>query len=424
MSAAAPAFYIFGANHRTSTALVRDRLFVDDAALPQFLARLRAFGLRQALILSTCDRTEIHGVHERPANALARARDCLAINANLGGDDLAAQAYALSGGAALRHLFAVASSLDSQVVGEPQVLGQLKAAHYRAAEYGMVGPQLSGILQSAYEVAKRVRTETTIARRPVSIAAAAVQIARDLHGDLRPCQALVVGLGDVGELVLERLQAAGLRQVALTSASLRGELHARRTGVSFVAFERLESALVSADIVVCASATGKRLIDRPLVEAVLKERLRRPVLFLDLGVPSDVDPGVHTLDGAFVYTFDDLEDIARDGRTQRQEAAEAAWRIVDEAVATWRQGRTERSAVSALVTLRERFEAERQAVLRTHPTLDAEQATRLLVNRLLHRPARALRGLARAEETAGAERLAVEALVRRLFGDPTDDRED
>lgn len=424
MIGTAPAFYVFGANHRSSTALVRDRLFVDDAAAPQIFARLRAAGLDQALILSTCDRTEIQGMHDTPDRALVHARDNLAAVANLGRDELADQAYALSGEPALRHLFAVASSLDSQVIGEPQVLGQLKSAHRRAAECGMVGLQLDGILQAAYGVAKRVRTETTIARRPVSIAAAAAQIACDLHGDLGRCHALIVGLGDIGELVLEKLRAAGLQHVALTAESSRGELYARRAGLQFVVFGDLEPALVSADIVVCASATGRRVIDRPLVETALKARFRRPMLFIDLGVPNDIDPGVDTIDGAFLYTFDDLEHVAQDGRMQRQAAAEAAWRIVDEALVGWHRDRLERGAVSTLMALRGRFEVERQAILRSHPGLDAEQATRLLINRLLHRPARALRDLASTEGTAGSEGARIDEVVRRLFGDPTDDRED
>jgi glutamyl-tRNA reductase len=414
--------FVVGANHRSSTALLRDRLFVDEAMMPPVFDRLRGAGLSQALILSTCDRTEIQGVHSAPERAAARIREDFAAMGNVGRDEIVEQSYTLFDDAALRHMFAVASSLDSQVVGEPQVLGQVKAGHRIAADCGMVGFELEAVLQAAYGVAKRVRNETDIARRPVSIASAAAQVAQDLHGDLSHCQALLVGLGEIGDLIHEQLRTAGLRRITLTGPALRTEIQARRAGMHFSPFENLKQALAAADIVVAAVGTGRIIVDREAVEHALRQRRRRPVLLLDGGVPADIDPAVEHCDGAFLYSLDDLERVVMEGRARRLEAAEPAWRIVDDAVASWRRDQSERAAVPALVALRGQFEAAREQVLRDAPNADAGRVTQLLINRLLHRPTSRLRDLAARKDHIGTEEAEdSEDLIRRLFGDGTDD---
>lgn len=413
--------FVVGSNHRSGNALLRDRLFVDEAMLPQALERLRAAGIDQALILSTCDRTEIQAVGASAEHAAAWVRDEFAAIGNIGPDELREQCYTLFDDAALRHIFAVASSLDSQVIGEPQVLGQVRASHRIATECGMVGPELDAVLQAAYGVAKRVRSETDIARRPVSIASVAAQIAQDLHGDLSACSALIVGLGDIGELIHEQIRLAGLRDSTLTGPTPRTEAAARRAGLHFAAFDDLAGALAKADIVVSAAGTGRWIIDRPLIERALKARRRKPILLLDVAVPADVDRAVEEADGAFLYAFDDLERVALEGRARRQEAALDAWRIVDEALGDWHRRAAEKGAIPAVVALRDYFDAAREQVLTDHPGADAAQATRLLVNRLLHRPITALRHMAAAaDERGGADAGRLEALIRHLFGEPPD----
>ena len=409
--------FVVGSNHRSGTALLRDRLFVDETMLPRALERLRAAGIEQALILSTCDRTEIQAVGDAAENAAALVRDTFAAIGNVGQEEIREQSYTLFDDAALRHIFAVASSLDSQIIGEPQVLGQVRASHRIATECGMVGPELDAILQAAYNVAKRVRSETDIARRPVSIASVAAEIAHDLHGDIANCSALVIGLGDIGELIQEQLRLAGLREATLTGPMQRTEAAARRAGMHFVAFDDLAGALAAADIVVSTAGTGRWIVDRPMVEAALKARRRKPMLLLDVAVPADIDRAVELADGAFLYAFDDLERVAMEGRSRRQEAATDAWRIVDEALDAWHRREAEKGAIPAVVALRDYFDAARAQVLADHPGADAAQATRLLVNRLLHRPITAMRDIASsggAQGAADAGRL--EALVRHLFG--------
>jgi glutamyl-tRNA reductase len=188
-------------------------------------------------------------------------------------------------------------------------------------------------------------------------------------------------------------------------------------GCNFVPFDDLDDALVDADIVVAASGTGRFLITVEVMEQALRRRKRRPVLILDGGVPADVEPAVHDLDGAFVYTLDDLEQVAREGRANREVAAAEAWKIVEAEVDAWRRSLAERDAVPTLVSLRASFEAMRDEVLAADPNADAAEATRRLVNRLLHRPSEALRALA-AETGDEMEKQAVARIVGRLFGLP------
>lgn len=417
--------FVVGSNHRSGTALLRDRLFVDEAMLPHALERLRAAGIEQALILSTCDRTEIQAVGAAAESAAALVRGAFASIGNVGPEEIGEQSYTLFDDAALRHIFAVASSLDSQVIGEPQVLGQVRASHRISSECGMVGPELDAVLQAAYGVAKRVRSETEIARQPVSIASVAARIAQDLHGDLADCSALVVGLGEIGELIHEQLRLAGLRDSTLTGPMARTEAAARRAGLHYAPFEELAGALAKADIVVSAAGTGRWIVNRELVEEALKARRRKPILLLDVAVPADVDRDVEGADGAFLYAFDDLERVALEGRSRRQEAAADAWRIVDEALDAWRRRAAEKGAIPAVVALRGYFDAAREQVLADHPGADAAQATRLLVNRLLHRPLTMMRDIVSAgDERSLADAGRLEALIRRLFGGTSDKERD
>ncbi len=405
--------FVIGATHRSSTIVLRDRLFIDDAAAPDLFRRLAEAGVKQAIVLSTCDRVEVQGMSASPLEAIDAV---CRIFADRAGEDTAAIAgelESLTGDSAARRIFGVAASLESQVIGEPQVLGQVKAGHRLATRYGMVGPELESLLQDAYMAAKRVRTETPIAERSVTLVSGAVQIARDVHGDLSGVNVLILGLGDMGDLIGGQLRLAGVARMALTGPSRRSEAEARRMGCHFTPFEALDDALAEADIIVTASGAGRYLVTAEAMEQALKRRRHRPVLVIDGGVPGDVEPAVHELDDAFVYTLDDLELVARENRAGREAAAEDAWRIVDAGVAAWRRSRAERDAVPTLVALRERFEAIRDEILAADPKADAGEATRRLVNRLLHAPSKALRDVA---ANAGEDADEAVRVVTRLFG--------
>ena len=403
-------YFITGSNHRIWTAVVRDRLFTEPAEVPGLLERLQAAGLSQAVWLATCDRTEIIGVAASRAEAVAAATSILAERAGLPAGADGGQFFTLTGAEAVRHLFAVTASLESQVVGEPQVPAQVKAAYRQSVAAGLAGSELDALMRAAFAVAKRIRAETAISERPTSIAAAAVGVARDLHGDLAKRQALLIGLGDMGLLMVEGLCAVGLGGLTvMTPVDSRAEAAARRLGCHHAPFADLETALAGADIVVTAVGLGRTILTAEAVEAAVKRRRRRPVFIIDTALPTDVEPGVGDIDAAFVYDLADLERVALQGRVSREAAAAAAWKLVGSAVAGFLAERAERAAVPAVVALRGHFEAVRREVL-AGGAPDAAEATRRLINRLLHRPSEALRRLA-----AGDERVVSERLLRLLF---------
>ena len=392
-----PGLVIVGANHRSASLGARDLLFVDDAEAPAFLHRL---GLEQAMILSTCDRVEIWATNADPA-ILESALMVRSGDASL---------YTYTGEDALRHAFTVTSALDSLIIGEPQVPGQVKAAARLARIAGTMGAKLDGVLDAALSAAKRVRSETAIGEGPVSLAAAACQLARDLHGDLSSRRALLVGAGDMGELVAESLLAAGLGRLEVTAPRItRAEAVARALNAHVVPYETLSEILPLADMVLAAVGGRSVALSSDAIARALKVRRRRPVFLIDCAIPGDIDPAVNRLDGAFLYDLADLERVALKGRTSREQAAVSAKAIVEEEVASFGKERISRQAVPAIVELRQYFEEQRQAVLTEN--LPAPEATRLLINRLLHAPSEALKEGA----TEGAEWAQMERLLKKLF---------
>ncbi|MEO5335875.1 MAG: glutamyl-tRNA reductase [Magnetospirillum sp. WYHS-4] len=413
MTEAVARLVVVGANHRSSSMMLRDRLFVEEAAVPAFLHRLRDKGLDQAVALSTCDRVEVQAIHPDPAIAHRLIVEALAVHAGLQAGDLEGQVYGHQGPAALRQLFAVTASLDSLMIGEPQVLGQVKDAHRLARDAGMVGPEMEALLQAAYAAAKRVRSETAIGEGPVSIAAAAVQLARDVHGDLDRCRGLLIGGGDMGELVAQDLVAGGLAHLSVTHPlESRGEAVARQLGCHHGAFSDLDNLLAEADVVLTSLGTRRHAVTAGMMAQALKHRRRKPVFLVDTGIPGDVDPATGKLDGAFLYDLNDLERVAMEGRAGRESQARDAWRILDEELAAFQRGRAERAAVPALIRLRAHVETLREAALRDAGG-DADKATRLLASRLLHDPSEVMRHAAGA---GGEEEWrAMEDLLARLF---------
>ncbi len=316
---------------------------------------------------------------------------------------------------AARHVFAIAAGLESLVLGEPEVLGQVKVAEAHARGAGLVGPELDRLTQAAYRAAKRVRTETAIGERPVSLAAAALEIARRIHGDLATCAGLLIGAGEAGELVARALGEGGLGRLAVSHPSeARIAAAAQRLGANLAPFDRLDDALAAADIVISVLGGGRTILTRAAFERALRARRRRPIFVLDLAAPPDVEPDAERIEDVFVFRLDDLERVAEQGRAGRRGASSAAWAIIDQCVLAFSRETAEREAVPAVVALRGLFEAERERLLDEQPALDAAGATRLLVQRLLHAPSTALRRMAGAGENVAA----AEAMLRRLFGVP------
>ncbi len=409
--------YIVGANHRTADGRLREALFVEEAKLEETYGALVAADLAPAVLLSTCDRVELHGLAADPEEAAVRAEAFLAERAEIPLDRLEGASYRLYDADAVGHLYRVASALDSQMVGEAQILGQLKASVQRAQGAGAMSPELDRLYQGAFQLAKRVRSQTRIGEGAVSVAAAAVRIAGDLHGDLSRRRGLVIGLGDVAEVMIEQFERAGLTDFDMTGPSRRTERTALRQGRHFVPYDRLADALAASDVVVTAGGLGRYLVAPGVMDQALARRRRRPILLLDCGVPQDVDPETDALEEVFLYTLADIERLAERGQLDRKAEAEEAARMAEAAVIEWRRAQAEREGIPALLALREHFETARADILARHPRADADEATRLLINRLLHRPSEALRDIAGEGGAADLrDTVTVNRVLARLFG--------
>lgn len=396
--------YVIGLSHRIAPPEVRDRLGGEAADLPAGLETLRSAGLQAAVLLATCDRVEVCGMAVDPEEEGRRGLSALARRAAMDPDALLAEAYRLVDDDAVAHLFAVAASLESQVIGEPQVLGQVRAALQAARDHDLVPPALGDLFEAALAAGKRVRSETTIGERPVSIASAALQTARDLHGDLRDCRGVLYGTGEMGEMLARQFIAAGIGHLTVAhSSGARAERLARELGVNHAAVdeagngdaEPIEALLATADILVCAVGTGRMRIQAAPVRRALRKRRYKPILLVDSAVPGDIDPAVGKLGDAFHYTLEDLERLATEGRAGRRAELDAAQAVLSEEMAGWRRRNAERSGAPSIVALRQHFDSVRREVMaelgRGGSAIDADRATSLLVARLLHTPTVALR---------------------------------
>ncbi len=402
---------VVGANHRSSTVVLRDEIYVDDREMPDLLTGLKKKGVHQALVLSTCDRVEVQAAASDVEAAARVIAELLTARAGPEEKRMTEQFYTHCGDQAARQIFAVAASLDSQIIGEPQVLGQLKASHRLSKAAGMVGPELEAALQAAYGVAKQVREQTTIGERPVSMAAAAVQIARDIHGDLANVAAILIGDGEMGEMVAEQLHASGLgRLMATAPTSARAQATARRLDCHLVAYDTFAAALPECDIIVVSLGARQYTLSAEMIEATLKRRRRQPIFIVDGGVPGDVEPAVERLGEAFLFGLDDLERVAFEGRASREAVADEAWAILERGLEDFLRRRAERQAVPAIAALRKHFETVRREVLDANAGADSDEVSRRLIKRLLHEPSEMLRaGAASGDQEA-------ERVVRRIFG--------
>lgn len=403
---------VTGANHRTAGQELRDALFIEDSALAPFFDRLTAVGVKDAMILATCDRVEIAAMAvdgDEPEAAARRIRSTLAENAGIA-EGLEGAFFTLTGTAAAHHLFSIAASLESQVVGEPEVLGQVKEAHRRAAELGHMGAGLDRVLAGALACAKRARSETTIGESAVSIVSAAVQVAREVLGRFDRAEALIVGGAEIGVAVAERLAAEGLAGVTVADPlAPRADALAARLGAHRLEMAELGDKLAAFDILLTGLGSREATVRADDVARALKSRHFRPMFLLDAGIPADVERAVGDIDDAYLFDLHDLERIALRGQESRLAAAAEARAIVDEEVLRFAAVEGGRAAAPAVTELRGHFEDVRANLLREQPGLTADEATRLLVNRLLHAPSRALRDMA-------AESQEPKGWIARLFG--------
>ncbi|MEN1958616.1 glutamyl-tRNA reductase [Luteimonas changyuni] len=400
-----------GLNHQTAPVELRERVAFADDRLRHALADLRALpGVREVALLSTCNRTELYAVADDDGRALVNWLATHPEDPMGDAGSLEAYLYRHADADAARHLFRVATGLDSMVLGEPQILGQVKQAWSMARGAGTLGGQLDRLFQHAFVTAKRARTETRIGTSPVSMASMAVRLAQDSFARPEDSAVLLVGAGETIELAARHLAAARVKRLMVANRTYRhAEELAHRHGGVALPMEELEHHLHLADIVFSATASREPVIDRAAVESAMLARRHRPMLLLDLAVPRDIDPDVGGLRDVYLYTVDDLERAVEDNRRNRREAADAAESIIDLQVASYAQMQATGSRSGPIRRLRAHGEAARAEVLeRARQQLAAGQSpeatleflAHTLTNRLLHPPTAALREAAAAGDTA------------------------
>lgn len=428
---------VVGLSHHTAPVELRERLAFADEELPAALSALMAEdGLREGMLLSTCNRVEVWAAAEAPETAQEVLAAYLAKIRGVDLETLRPFLYAYRGLEAVVHLFRVASSLDSLVVGEPQVLAQLKAAFAQAHAAGATGPELSRAVHAAFRAAKRVRTETSIARSAVSVSYAAVELARKIFGDLSGKVVLLLGAGEMGELAARHFRDRGIARLLVANRT-PGRAAELARAVGGEAAPSIEAALqaAEADIILCSTAAAGYLVTRTDAQRLLAARRHRPVFFIDIAVPRNVEPSVNELDGAYLYDIDDLRAVVEANRQEREREAERAEALIREELEKFVRRLADRAAVPTIRSLRERMEEiRREEVSRTLGRLrDASPETQAaiealsvsLVNKILHAPIQRLKlGSDRGEGRRFRE------LVRDLFdlgpeeGEDPEDRPD
>ncbi len=321
--------YVFGMNHQTAPLAVREKVAFTPDQLPDALQTLRnETGMTEAVILSTCNRTEIYAVGE--ADGEGQLADWLVRQAALDSEALASHTYAYSGSDAVRHALRVACGLDSMVLGEPQILGQIKTAYRTAMTEGSTGKHLNKLMQYTFAIAKQVRTETAIGATPVSVAYAAVRLARQVHGDLSTRRALLIGAGDTIELVAQHLKRQGIGSLIIANRTLsRAESLAQTMGAEAIGLSDISKVLPTADIVMTSTASRSPLVTRQMLEQAIRIRRFEPMFVVDLSVPRNVEAQAEELEDVYLYTIDDLNRVITDNLEIRQAAARQAEEIIE-----------------------------------------------------------------------------------------------
>jgi glutamyl-tRNA reductase len=411
-----------GVNHRTAAVDVRERLSVSPSQIVETLDALRVVdGIDGVAVLSTCNRVEAI-VSSTREDVIEPVVDWLTRRAGTDRAELEKHLYILRHGDVLKHLFRVASGLDSMIVGEPQIAGQVRAAFMASRERGSLGSILSQVFDQTMRVAKRVRSETGIGELAVSVPYAAVELAKKIFGELHGLQVLLVGAGEIGELTAEHLSSFGLEQIFVANRSYdRAVELAERFHGQAVTFEGIEPYLATCDIVIASTAAPHFVIERGHVERALAARRRRNLFLVDLSVPRNIEPAIASIDGAYLYNIDDLQHVADANREIRMEKAAEAETIVDREVEAFRRRLVAQDAVPTIVELQHSIEAIRAAelekCLRKIGPMSAEQRAAIeqlstqMVNKILHYP---ILQLKEAEEPA--ERETLRKTIRKIFG--------
>ena len=414
---------LIGLNHKTAPVNIRECLAFSHDETRSALSDLRAMAtIEEAMLFSTCNRVELLIAAKKAENAIEAAKGFLAQFKQLPLNEFESSLYLHQGEDAVRHVFRVAASLDSMVVGEPQILGQIKTAYRTATEEKTSGVILNRLLHKTFFVAKRIRSETGIGDHAVSISYAAIELGRKIFGDLEGKQVLLIGAGEMAELAVEHLlrNRSGHIFVANRTFERGVELASAYKGTA-IRFEEISDYLRQVDIIISSTGAKGFILQKPQVKAVMRGRRNRPIFFIDIAVPRDIDPTINTLSNAYVYDIDDLKDVVEENIEDRNREAIKADRIIDEAVINFRQWFQGLGVVPTIKALRSKIQSVAQDEvqktlqqmnhLSTEDQAAIERMAESLINKILHEPTRYLKS-----NGCQKDRATSLDITRKLFG--------
>ncbi len=389
---------IIGLNHKTAPIDIREKLAFPEKEIEKALTEAHSLpSVKETMILSTCNRVEIYAISQEVETSIQQLKDFLSRYHHLTLNLLEKYLYVYTGEQAVKHIFRVASSLDSMVLGEPQILGQIKAAYTLSAETKTSGFILHRLLHRAFSVAKRVRTETQIGDNAVSVSSVAVELAEKIFGNLDQRTVLLIGAGEMSELAARHLLSAGVQKIWVTNRSfdralsLASEFHGEA-----IPFEDLYRGLKKVDIVISATDSPHYLIEKERMVKVMKERKQKPLFFIDIADPRDIAPEVGDLENIYLYNLDDLQKVANENRKGREQEAQKAEVIVEEEVAKFVRWYKSLEITPTIIALKKKCEEirkkELEKLLSLYPHLSEkerrslEAMTSAIVNKILHDP--------------------------------------
>lgn len=414
---------VTGLNHTRAPVELREKLAVDERTLPATLAELRgALGASEIVVLSTCNRVEIYTAHEAETPGAEEVGRVLAARRGVDPAALSPVLYHHQGPDAVRHLFRVASSLDSMVLGETQIIGQVKDAYLAAKEAGGTARVFNRLFQQALAVAKRVHSETSLSEMNVSVSSVAARLAGKIFQDLGTKTLAILGAGETAELTVEAFRARGVTRLLVVNRTLENaRALAEARGGSAHALEELPLLLPRADIVVACLRADAFVVTPELARGAMTARRQEPMFFIDISVPRNIHPEINQLENVYLYDIDDLQAIVRQNVVEREREAERAEPIIEQETRTFLKEVTPVDAGALLGALRDRFHAigdeeTKRALAKLNGLSENQKAevvelTRRLVNKILHAPSEALRGGGLNSETR-----QISDLIRKLFG--------
>ncbi|EED36616.1 glutamyl-tRNA reductase [Luminiphilus syltensis NOR5-1B] len=409
-----------GINHDSASVALREQVaFAPERQAEALTSVIEHTALEEAVILSTCNRTEVYGMAAESEDPAALSESVMRWVADFHGvavNELATCTYRNYGEQALVHLTRVAAGLNSMVLGEPQIFGQLKSAYAVAEEAGAIGGRLSQLFPAAFRVAKKVRTDTAIGENPVSVAYASVDLTGHIFSDLASCTALVIGAGETIELVARHLKEANLGRLIVANRTLaRAEALARQFNAEEIMLADVPDRLAEADIVISSTGSQLPILGKGAVERALKARRWRPMLMVDLAVPRDIEPQVSELSDVYLYTVDDLRDVIEENLRLRASEASKADEIIAEGIAGVEREFVARRSSDVVRSYRESALAiQHEALTRAHKMLEKgespekvlERLARDLTNKLIHAPTAGLRQVAQEGDPGNVSRVA------------------